>query len=158
MTNTLATATAGDQLKMAMVENFADFLTWVKATAQDSGKLLKEGAKAGAAFAQEQVPLFVKEVLMWEFWSNAMTFALVTGGFLLALWLCIRYIKKTDWESEFDPKAITCIFSGFASVILFCAVLIEGVPSLFRAVKVAVAPRVVLVEKAAELVKQYQGK
>ena len=105
-------------------------------------------ASAGTAgeFVAEQTPLVAQEYLAWLFWGSVMKSAGLGVAFLLlsiVIYVAVRCMKKHEvWEvSPFLAFPIFgLIFSSF-----------ELVRGLIQVVKVIVAPRVVLLEKVAEL-------
>lgn len=115
-----------------------------------------------ADFAVDQAPDVVREWLAWEFWSNAASaitaFAVITFLAWLAR-LLVGYIND-EIKKEKMPGAKKSETAGFAFMcFLVVSVLVVAItiawlaPTAARAVKATVAPKVVVLERVAELIK-----
>ena len=103
------------------------------------------GIKKAGEFSAEQAPLVVQEFLRWELISNAL-FGITTGVlFVIFLIVALRYHFKT--EGEF--KIFVWLFAAIPLVFSFV-----GSAAGFEASgKAYFAPRIVVLEKIATLVK-----
>lgn len=110
---------------------------------EDTKKLLLSWAQEGGAFVKEQAPLYAQEVLAWQFWVSILGAIL---GLLLIGFACYLAPKaKARLEDYSGDEAVLV-----ATVLFFLACAIVG-PILLcvnvsTAVKVKVAPRVVVIE------------
>lgn len=103
-------------------------------------------------FASAEIPEYVREVLLWNFCEHVM----IGGIFLFLAVLCGLFIRPLfralpRWSATADdPPIIVGIALCFCGAIGFT---IGTVVHTFDAVKVKVAPRVVIVEKIQSLAK-----
>jgi len=128
-------------------QNINDLVLWIKTT-----------ATATQGFVTEQTPLYIKEFLNWYFWEaifQASIFGLffiilLTNGILLFKHgtKIIKQNKSLKWE---DPSGF--IVGGVFSIIITFALSIGFFVNVHNALKVKVAPRVVLVEEIANKLK-----
>jgi cytochrome c oxidase subunit IV len=108
--------------------------------------LLTESAKAVGSTAQTEIPLLVQEYLRWALWSNLL-FGLAG---LIVVPLVWRFGKRV-WVNNADEDVIIplCIFG----IPVLGGITLATAFALYNALKVFIAPRVYLLEKAAELIK-----
>lgn len=115
---------------------------------------LESVVESGGDFLSEQLPLFVKELLAWEFYSSI--FLVVAFSILAAISCrlfcqCWRWLDKHEsikGYNDFMPLfGIGLVLSFIASCVFVILSLTNG----YHSVKVAVAPRVVLMEKVVEV-------
>lgn len=116
---------------------------------------LLEWAQQGGAFVKEQAPLYVQELLAWRFWSAAMTAGLCAAVFIVAFkvnrWVTRRYSEETEAHGFMAGEPF---FAGAVVTVIACiGSLVMGIGATYSAVKVKVAPRVVVVEALREAVK-----
>ena len=103
-------------------------------------------------WANAEVPLFIQEFLIWNFYSGLIN---IVGILILLLIIFGLYIKFKTYlvESFKDEHPLMIITLVFTIPIVVCLVV-----SLFCSVKdviqIKVAPKVYLVEKAAEMIKK----
>lgn len=107
---------------------------------------LEGTVKAGADFAADQVPLLAQEWLAWCFWSSVLGAAASIVVCLILGFTCWMLGRVKDPNEGHVVAFIICC--GLA-VLLF----IPAAACTVQAVKVKVAPRVVLLEKISELAK-----
>ena len=105
------------------------------------------GIKKAGEFSAEQAPLVVQEFLAWEFWSHFVGAALCLLT-LLTIGAVVWKICKVT-ESFDELRFGGCLFGGMASVGLLIGLMVNS----YCAGKVSVAPRIVVLEKIATLVK-----
>lgn len=103
---------------------------------------LQKWIDTGSSFVAEQAPLFIQEYLTWEF-TEATIFAVIF--FLLS----IATGKSTHWWFKRDKDWHTAFPIILMFMSVFCAIATIGYTR--HAIKVKVAPRVVLMEKVKEL-------
>jgi hypothetical protein len=103
-------------------------------------------------FASDQVPLLVTEWLRWEFWSSVMIALAILSAAAACFWFSCKckeiYQNTTDEESK-NCAAIFGTFSLFVTPVL----MLLSLPFVYSAIKVAIAPRVVIVERVAGMVR-----
>jgi hypothetical protein len=127
-------------------QNINDLILWVKTTATTT-----------QGFITEQTPLYIKEFLSWYFWE-AVFYASISAVLLcitlsVALWASKKYSKLRAKELENDERysgssendEIGVIISLFASGMLLLPLFINA----HNALKVKIAPRVIIVEELA---------
>lgn len=124
-------------------EILADILTVLKAAADQVGTV-----------AKEQLPILVQEYLAWGFWSNFLTFLVIVIAMSFAAWVFIFSVKRAVWvENKTNVFCFTTVASVIASVVLTLTFFVTGWTSAMNALKVAIAPRVYLLEQVAAMVK-----
>lgn len=119
-----------------VAEKLNSILSWVEET-----------AKTAEAFAIEQTPLYIQELLAWNFWYSLIWF--FVGIVLLLIGVNSLRILKRDMDKivkEDDPLsfgvlAILSVLGLFFGPILFF--------NNFDWLKITVAPRVFLMEYVA---------
>jgi hypothetical protein len=117
---------------------------------------MEAAATTGKDFLIEQAPLYVQELVYWEF-CDALSSACLCLLFLVLFWAAFTVtffvVRKMDFELRWGIRA-----GAFAATLVFS--LFPTIPpigargGLFghvsRAVQCKVAPRVVIVEKLRE--------
>lgn len=99
--------------------------------------------KDGKDFAVEQAPMVVQEYLRWQF-TEAIFFAVFFGVLAIVVWaIAPRFDKAIDGEGE-AALFVRCV----AALVFVFAVGFNG----YEAVKVKVAPRIVLIEYARSVI------
>lgn len=133
-------------------------------------------AEKAGNFAAEQTPLLVQEYLQWLFWQSAIkatVFGILWLVMIIIVALIWKYINRlekealeeynksyTEWKeggspSPFDKdnylfaRGMSTIIIGMLSVIP----LFNSIDCGMDAAKVKIAPRVIIVEKIADLTK-----
>jgi len=131
-------------------QNISDLVLWIKTT-----------ATATQGFVTEQTPLYIREYLGWYFWEAifyvSISAVLLCVTLSVALWSSKKYSKLRPKELERGEKyggdsegyVIACMVSLVASVMLLIPLFIN----VHDALKVKIAPRVVLVEEVAKKLK-----
>jgi multisubunit Na+/H+ antiporter MnhE subunit len=133
-----------EEIEKTLTDNLSQLIEWVKASANATG-----------AFIKEQSPLFVQEYLSWLFWDNVITVFTLVVGFIISLCCLLKVLKdKTLFDDDvvFRSKHLIFISSGLGVIFFGIGGLVSGFDALKTAVKVKIAPRVVLVEKMQELI------
>ena len=131
-------------------QNISDLVLWIKTT-----------ATATQGFVTEQTPLYIKEYLSWYFWeamfyvSSCAVLLCVTLS--VAVWSSKKYSKLKAEEIKKDIR-----YNGDSEnfqIAMTIALVVSGlllIPlsiNAHNALKVKVAPRVVLVEEIAHKLK-----
>lgn len=123
-------------------------------------KYLQAGAdriERGSAFVEAEIPLVVTEYLNW-YWA-ATLFFLLLGALLLVGSFALFYfapdtLKMARKSQRFEEELYVL---GILQVLCGIGLCIGGVITMaektYQLVKVSVAPRVVLLEKIAEIAK-----
>lgn len=124
------TVEINEEIKQKMIEYLQSF---------------EAGIKKAGEFTAEQAPLVVQEFLAWSFWSDFAMAIVLSGLLAVGLRIVSGWWPRLD---EYDRIPIGMI-SVFGTLILTAGVLV----SAFGAAKVAIAPRIVVLEKISELVK-----
>ena len=96
-----------------VAEKLNSILNWVEET-----------AKTAEAFAIEQTPLYIQELLAWNFWMSlifwCVFFVIPLAFALFLIVLGVKEVKKEDGEADFfGPCFIISVFSIIISIIGF---------------------------------------
>lgn len=110
---------------------------------------LEKGLDKAGDFIAEQAPLVVQELLAWRFWEAAMLAVVLALGVLLciALWKPAKHFQIDDYD-ECGPL--------FARIILATTITVMtgfAIQNGIAAVKVKVAPRLIVLEEVRHLAK-----
>lgn len=108
-----------------------------------------DAVEHGAEFAKEQMPLVAQECLNLAWASSMLGICLGLAGILLTIAAIIWACKSKIDEAE---QMFVCMWSAFFCFIATVVLCFN----IYFAVKVTVAPRVVLLEKVASLVHEGQ--
>jgi hypothetical protein len=125
-------------------ESMAQVLDW-----------LKDTAEKGESFVMEQAPAVCQEIVAWEFWSNALAVVACLVGIAVSAVVARRWgywCASLDYEQQNSygpPVFIVAALSAVASLVLIIPLWF----STGNAVKACVAPRLVIIEKVAGLLK-----
>ena len=121
-----------------------------------SEKLLK-AVESTANFASEQAPLYVQELLAWEFTEaviDASLIGLLSIFLIAATVICIRkgliILKSDGYDKNLDTHGKLFALAG---MIGLCGLLAAGfvLENLKHSIKVKTSPRVIIIEKLTEL-------
>lgn len=122
-------------------ERVMRYMDAIEATASDAGE-----------FVTEQMPLVAQEYLQWLWLDAVITAAAMAAVVMVAVIGCIfAWVHTRNAYTRDDEELRTFSLTVTAVVGIFFGGL--AVAYALDAVKVSVAPRVVLLEKVAELVK-----
>jgi hypothetical protein len=128
-----------------ILANAADLTNWAKASAEHVGN-----------FAAKETPLLVHEYVQYTFWSSALSvvFTLIAFGFCLyGLSFVLKRAKAFDKMT--DPEQMATIFGsiflGIGALMSAVFFFNMGLGKIDTSIKAAIAPRVLIVEKAGEL-------
>jgi hypothetical protein len=108
-------------------------------------------AREAKGFASEQMPLLAEEIIRWEIVSGiglpiAMFF---TSVLLLAMAFAFGTAHERTHNGRYEAMAGICAWPGIAVLLLTIPV---GLTGAVRAAKACAAPRIVVVERLAEMV------
>lgn len=106
---------------------------------------MESGLKSAADFSVEQAPLVVQEFIAWEFWKHTIV---ASAGILFSCCL-LALFWRLQKAMKGEDRLMVIGVGVCAVVISLCISCAEA----SMAVKAAVAPRVVVLEKVASLVK-----
>lgn len=115
-------------------------------------------ASKSETFIVEQTPLLVQEYVSWIFWENVLWGSL-KGFVALFLFIILTILVKMTWTalSKNTEEAGGCLLLSAVIGGLTIFTAIGTMSDIVMAVKCKVAPRVVIVEKIAELAKSMSG-
>ena len=105
-----------------------------------------EGANAAGDFLKEKLPDVLQQLLLWNIWKHSLVVALYLTVMVLSV-LLIRKAWKENWD---EAVAAFVTFVGIFACVIFSLIMIS---SLFELVQLLVAPKVWLLEYAANLLK-----
>lgn len=113
-------------------------------------KNMEKAVEGGADFVIQQAPLYVQEVISWEIAYNCI-WAIFWFGIIIALPLVLgKPAKKLRGSGESDPRVFGWVITVGMGFAIFCSTVIS-LSFAGDGIKAYVAPRVVIVEKLAEL-------
>lgn len=135
--------------KQRLIERLEQTLDWAQ-----------EGAAVGADFVAEQTPLYIQEMLAWLFWYHvsvaaawALIMFVVTKVLLSSLRKCFTRLKGTPRSSDAEFGYEVGVV---ASIIGIVGTNIAGIICVFvyglYALKVYIAPRVVVLDELSKLI------
>lgn len=117
---------------------------------------IESAASKISDFAVEQVPPFITEYLNWKFWE-AFTHTVIFMIPILIIWgLYIRF-RKFIWglvfkDGDIDALVVPVVAATAILILITCAAFpLEHIKDM---IQISIAPKVYLLEKAAEIVKQ----
>ena len=120
---------------------------------------LENIAEATSEFAKEQSPLIVQELLEWIFWSNVLHSFYIIFPIVFILTAKRRFLRIKRLEKDITYS--DGIYSILSPIIYFSvfgiisvAILINSISSIEMAIKVKVAPRIVLIESLKKLINE----
>jgi len=100
------------------------------------------------AFASEQIPLLVEEILLWNFWESVMMAVIAFIIIALSVW-CLRICVITDIDKEDEEfyriSSVVALVTSIPSVIVFTV-------QLFEIAKITITPRLYLVNYLKDMI------
>ena len=121
-------------------------------------KYLQAGAdriERGSAFVEAEIPLVVTEYLNWCWAAHLCGICL--GVLLIAAYIPLSMACKWSFkkykDTDEDGYEVLGVILGLSAVGLVIAGTVTACFNTYQLVKVSVAPRVVLLEKIAEIAK-----
>lgn len=110
---------------------------------------LKGAAETGGDFVQEQAPLLAQEIVAYE--RGLSTFHVIACVLITAMALVtLRMIKWKEIGND-NPEGIFSLVGVIVAALALVVVPLFGIYAAERCMKSWVAPRLVVIEKAAEL-------
>lgn len=115
---------------------------------------LVEFIKATKDLAVKEIPLFLQELIKYELWSS-MVSILFNVAYILAIVLIARWsLIKLDAFKFDDSDSRVVLKTVLRLVTVICVIITAGFlfDNVNHAVKVKVAPRLIIVEKVQEYI------
>jgi hypothetical protein len=117
---------------------------------------LLDGVKKAGAFVSEQLPIVLKEYILWGIVSNTIwAVVMLAGCYVMYRGFKMFFDKKWYLESpdrnghrEVSPGIMLMVFPAFGFVFL----AIEAVSRTLTALKAIFAPRVYLIDELGKLI------
>lgn len=137
---------------------------------------LTETAKIVDSTAKEQLPLFIRDIIAWEFYSNLAWLVLGLVGLIVGLTLVIRFLyrvgsiykKLPEYSGDYDYRRVAetlrdyfvppTIITAVAGAILTIPSLICTMSHIESTIKPAVAPRIVILDYVKQAVGPSYGR
>jgi hypothetical protein len=139
-----------DPLKQAL----ADILTTTTSGLQKGIALTEQAVEKGSAFLMNQLPEVIQQLLWWKMWESIVSNALIIVLFFLLPFIIIKKTWKKGMESF---KRDATDEHGIALIIAFIWILIGTLPlgmgTDLTWLQIWIAPKIYLIEYAAELLK-----
>lgn len=124
----------------------------MKKLLQEALASLLDSVRAGASFAQQQMPLLVQEKLRYELWRSAGWAILVLAGAGLVAYLCMQLRRRARRDpNKSDREEMLIVGWGFGVVLPTVMVLIS-LDYLQKMLKIIVAPRVYILDWLRSLI------
>ncbi len=107
-------------------------------------------------FAAKEIPPFITEYLQWKFWENAGGIAQYVIMIVFFTTLSIVGYKVARKYKDIEEFLIASVIVSVASAVVGFIGIFAGFPAenIKDCIQIKIAPKVYLVEKAAELYKQ----
>ena len=128
-------------------QNLNDLIVWIKTT-----------AVATQGFVTEQTPLYIKEYLNWYFWESIffLSMSMIIAGIILGVIIfCHKKIAKirVEAKNEFiaNERTEDYIIARVLSIVFFVLMFIPILSNAHNALKVKIAPRIILVQEFKSL-------
>lgn len=117
---------------------------------------LMDVVRGGLNLAGEQVPLYLKELITYEFWHCFLWGSFYLVGMILTACLSKRFHTNLvkDWDN--DSTGPMWLFALAFALIASIGFAINSAQEFDSAIKAKVAPRVIVVEKIQALIKDTQ--
>jgi len=114
---------------------------------------INEAANA-AEFIKGELPEVVRQLLTWKLWTHGISTAICAFfAFVLPI-VCARFFlkegKRGKWGNECNPAIM--VPCGFVGLLSFIVGFIEFSMAMPKFIQILVAPKVYLLEYAANLV------
>lgn len=113
---------------------------------------LEEALKQGGDMLAEQTPLAVQEYLTWHFWHSALLACVFAVSAGCLAWLSQKAFRHMGGVDSVEAGVGRILLALFAPVAVF-GLVCGAVDTASTALQVAIAPRVFLLERIAEMVK-----
>jgi hypothetical protein len=119
---------------------------------------LEKGAQKAGEFAEVEIPQAIKEWLWWYGIEHAIYALCFLAGIVVVGVVCHSLLRKSrawaptsTWDKEVRGNCVGAAWTG--RVLLPLLLSIGLVHHLMEVIKVVVSPRVVLIEKVADVIK-----
>ena len=108
---------------------------------------IETSMKSGAAFAQDQAPDVIQQLLAWKFYVHLIQFSFGIFVFLCCAYAGYRFIKWAigDAVEELVPISLLLLLPMLGAVFM----LMEGI----KFIEILVAPKLYLLEYASSLLR-----
>lgn len=120
----------------------------------DLWNFVGSGMNATKDFVAEQAPLVVKELVAWVFWSNLLTFVVLSLIFATLIGILVvgvrSGIRQTRSSGGLQPTFALWIPVMIISLVALVPVGIYGGSSGLKALKAHVAPRLVVIDEVQQ--------
>ena len=122
---------------------------WVQGAAEKVGE-----------FAEKEVPPFIHEYLTWKFYE-ALVPIILYSLFLIGVFVFLRKPIKWGWEwciQEMEDSGGVSIGVGglISAFCLIAAAMLFPYGHIMTCIQIKIAPKIFLVEKASEIIKESQ--
>jgi hypothetical protein len=105
-------------------------------------------------WANAEVPLVIQEFLIWNFYSGLINIVGILISLVIIFGLCIKF-KKTLLESfKCGEDPLLMIITLIFTIPIVISLLVFLFCDVKDVIQIKVAPKVYLVEKAAEMIKK----
>jgi hypothetical protein len=113
---------------------------------------LDGAVRQAGGFVAEQAPLVAQEWIQYEFWSNVIScVALIVPGLVL-LTAALLFLRRQFRDLDY-PWFLGTLVGLAISIPLLCV----GIDCGIHALKAKIAPRVVVLEKIADMYQSVEG-
>ena len=121
-------------------EKLTELLIWIE-----------EGVKTSKDFVVEQAPLFIQELLAWNFWISLIAFVIWTVVWVSIIWTLLSGFYqafKYGWGEEEPSKGAIKVMVGVCATLIGCMAyfLNDFHSKSMEWLQISIAPRVWLVE------------
>lgn len=96
-----------------------------------------------------ETPLVVQEFLLWHWWSSCIAASSCALFGIVSLVIFFIFFRKMIQDTKDDVAPY--VFGAAISIVISVFLIISSVNNTITCAKISVAPRVYLVEKAAEM-------
>jgi hypothetical protein len=149
---------------MAQSEAVASTASVVNQSLQNALALIIEKAVSGmdatVGFLSEQIPDVIQQLLMWQFayhliWGLVLTIGTIVFAVITIKW-CRNLWRISDSRNDTGEAAVFATFFTLFSNAVGIKLFFDGFDDLLLALKIYIAPKIYLIEYAADLVKKMQ--
>ena len=124
-------------MKAELEQKSVDLLNWLEQT-----------IKTTVDFGAEQIPLFIQELLRYNYWMSLTTFIISVAGLLLSFYAAYRFII---WGMHNNEDALPFSLVFLLPIIVCSAWVCHSTEWIM----IQLAPRVYLLEYVKEMIKHY---
>lgn len=115
---------------------------------------LENAAQAIGDFATKEIPPFIHEYLQWKFFEACYYTILPVIGLLISVYILRWGIKLLNSNKDYGELEIVNVVGGSVlTLAAFIVTMVNGIPNLKTAIQIKIAPKVYLIEQAAEIIK-----